>query len=78
MRLQLFVFIRLKSSSFRVLVTLPCLFIVLFSSLASAQDERFSREHVIKAARELAEHPYVPLAPVPDALLALNYDQYRS
>jgi len=78
MKLALFFLIPFKSSILGVLATLPTLLVVLFPLLASAQDERFSREFVINAARELAEHPYVPLAPVPDALLALNYDQYRS
>jgi len=78
MKLLFFVLVPLRSSFIGVLAILPSLLIVLFPLLASAQDVRFSREHVINAARELAEQPYVPLVRVPDALLALDYDQYRS
>lgn len=46
-------------------------------SLALPQNERFSRDIVLNAASALASMPFLPLAPVPDALLNLNYDEYR-
>jgi len=58
-----------------MLATLMLLFLPLG---AAAQPERFSRGVVIDAAQALAGAPFKPLEPVPDELLALNYDQYRS
>lgn len=48
-----------------------------FSSLSSAQGEKFSRQVVMEAASALAMMPYAPPMPVPEPLLALDYDQYR-
>lgn len=42
-----------------------------------AQNEKFSRKVVLDAANELSMIPYNPPLPVPDPLLALDYDQYR-
>lgn len=54
------------------------LILLLISPWTSAQDERFSRNVVVEAARTLAETRFQPLETVPDELLSLNYDQYRS
>ena len=59
-------------------VILTCFLLILTSSWAQAQDQRFSRSVVIEAARTLSESRYQPLEEVPDELLSLNYDQYRS
>jgi len=45
---------------------------------AQLQRERFSRSVVLDAARALSEQPFIPLSSVPEALLALDYDTYRS
>lgn len=50
--------------------------VLQFSAPAAAQ-ERFSRKVVLDAASALAMLPYTPPLPVPDPLLALDYDQYR-
>ena len=42
-----------------------------------AQPQRFSHELVISAARELAQSDFIPMEPVPEALLELDYDEYR-
>lgn len=57
---------------------LVTLFFFLPSTLAIAQGERFSRNVVIEAAKALSEQRFQPLEPVPQELLQLNYDQYRS
>lgn len=44
----------------------------------AAEGERFSHDVVLAAANTLASNPYVPPMAVPEALLALDYDQYRS
>ncbi|MEX0740405.1 MAG: glucan biosynthesis protein G [Pseudohongiella sp.] len=62
----------------RTPAVLASLILLLLPAWASAQSERFSRSVVIDAAQSLAETPFVPLEPVPDELLSLDYDQYRS
>lgn len=59
-------------------VMLTMLMLSICSAWASAQDERFSRSVVVEAARTLAETRFQPLQEVPEELLSLNYDQYRS
>ena len=44
---------------------------------ASAKPGRFSRQIVLDVARELAGRSFSPPAPVPETLLALDYDNYR-
>ena len=56
-------------------VLLLCFF--QFSSLSHAQGEKFSRKVVEEAANALSLKPYEAPQPVPDPLLALNYDEYR-
>lgn len=43
-----------------------------------AQSEQFSHNVVISAARELSLSDFVPPEPVPETLLELDYDEYRS
>ena len=73
--------VRKNASFFRILTTPGTLVFFLLAvhpSLVFSQSERFSRDVVLDAARALAEQPYSPLAPVPEALRALDYDEYRS
>jgi len=52
---------------------------VAFTASATAQGQgtAFSRAQVLEAARTLAQSPFVPPAKVPEALLQLDYSQYR-
>lgn len=45
---------------------------------APGSGARFSHDVVLAAASALSNHPYIPPMPVPEALAALDYDQYRS
>lgn len=58
--------------------TLATLILILLPLGVLAQEQRFSRSVVFDAARTLAETRFQPLQAVPDELLSLNYDQYRS
>jgi glucans biosynthesis protein len=46
-------------------------------SAADTTPSAFSPNLVIDIARALSEHPLIPLMPVPDKLLKLDYDRYR-
>ncbi|HDZ08175.1 glucan biosynthesis protein G [Pseudohongiella sp.] len=76
--------LRLPASPYSSAVNtgIPALFAALVLLLlpfgSSAQEARFSHNVVIEAARALAETRFQPLEAVPDELLSLNYDQYRS
>lgn len=76
--------LRLPASPFNnaAIAGIPALFVTLMLWLSpsgvSAQEERFTRSVVIDAARALAETRFQALEAVPDQLLSLNYDQYRS
>ncbi len=68
----------LYASYYHFLVRAAVFLCVLqFSALSHAQGEKFSRKVVLEAADTLAMTPYNPPLPVPDPLLALDYDEYR-
>src|SRR5688572_14751163 len=50
--------------------------ILQFPGLSTAQ-QKFTRKVVLDAANALSMLPYSPPLPVPEPLLALDYDQYR-
>jgi periplasmic glucans biosynthesis protein len=67
-----------KASNWRKLARVVLTIAVLASTtLTFAQSESFSRAVILEEARVLAGLPFSPPPAVPDALLALDYDQYR-
>ncbi|MDT8398622.1 MAG: glucan biosynthesis protein G [Pseudomonadales bacterium] len=60
------------------LAAVAALGVLVLGSRASGQTQRFSRQIVIDAAQDLAEQAFSLPPPVSDALLALDYDKYRS
>ena len=61
----------------RLTTALGALTLAPHGSAAEADKPRFSRDVVLEAARALAAQPFSPPMQMPDALLQLDYDQYR-
>ena len=62
----------------RRIVPLAALSFALLPHAANAEPTAFSRQLVLDAARALAQREFVAPAKVPEALLNLDYSQYRS